>query len=142
MNIVGNQTWALAVLADALAGVLAANKVALYQSNTIPMPNMGLGDYVEATYTGYAQESVVWSAPTVADDGTVEVIGIVGEFRPTGTAVTNAIYGVLLVDTTSLILYGAARFDAPPLPMSSPLDAIIVTLRVRITPGGVVVTVS
>lgn len=142
MNIVGNQTWALAVLTDALAGVLTANKVALFQSNTIPTPNMVLGDYTEATYTGYAKEAVTWSVPTVADDGTVEVIGIVGEFRPTGTAVTNAIYGVLLVDTTGAILYGAARFDAPPLPMSSALDAIIVTLRVRMTPGGIVVTVS
>lgn len=142
MNLVGNQAWALAATADVIAGVLTANKVKLYQSNTIPTPATPIGDYTEATYSGYALEAITWSAPTLADDGSVEVLGVVGEFRPTSSAVQNSIYGLLLVDTTGAILYAAARFDAPPLPMNSTLDAIIVTLRVRFTPGGVVVTVS
>ena len=142
MDLVGNQTWDLAVTADALAGVLTANKVALYQNDIIPTPNRPLGDYTEATYSGYAKEAITWSAPTLADDGSVEVLGIVGEFRPTSSVVVNSIYGLMLVDTTGAILYAAARFDAPPLPMNSTLDAIIVTVRVRIKAGGVVVTVS
>lgn len=142
MNLIGNQAWALDVTADAIAGVLTANKVALFQSNTVPTPATVIGDYTQATYSGYALEAITWSAPTLADDGSVEVIGILGEFRPTSSVVQNTIYGLLLVDTTGLILYAAARFDDAPLPMNSVLDAIVPTIRVRITPGGLVVTVS
>lgn len=142
MDLITNQTLALGVTADAVAGILTANKVALFQNNIIPTPATPLVDYTEATYSGYAKEAVTWLAPTVADDGVVEVIGIVGEFRPTSSVVVNSIYGILLVDTTGAILYVAARFDNPPLPMNSTLDNIVVTLRVRIVPGGIVVTVS
>lgn len=143
MNIVGNEAWALGITADAIAGTLAANKVALYQSNTIPSPARPLSDYTEATYDGYAKKSVTWSAPTRSDDGFIEVVGVIAEFRPTGSVTPNSIYGVLLVDTTGAILYGAARFDDPvPLPMNSTLDQILITLRIRITPGGLVVTIT
>jgi len=145
MDLVGNQTWDLAVTANALeavTGVLLANKVALYQNDIIPTPNRPLGDYTEADYSGYAKEAITWSAATLADDGSVEVLGIVGAFRPTPSPIVNSIYGLMLVDTTGVILYAAARFDAPPLPMNSTLDAIVVTVRVRIAAGGVVVTVS
>jgi len=140
--LVANQAWRVAVLEDVIAGVLTANKVALYQSNTNPTPETPIGDYTEATYSGYAKEAITWSAPTIADDGTIEVIGVVGEFRPTSSVVTNSIYGLLLVDTTGAILYAAERFDGAPLAMASVLDAIIPTLRVRITPSGVSVVVS
>lgn len=142
MDLVPSQAFSLGVTADAIATTLDACKVKLFQNNIVPGPNTILGDYTEATYSGYAAEAITWSDPTIADDGSIEVIGIVGEFRPTSSVVVNSIYGLLLVDTTGAILYAGARFDAPPLPMNSVLDAIVPTLRVRITPGGIVAVVS
>jgi hypothetical protein len=144
MQLVSTQILDLAVLSDittAVTGCLVAAEVDLVQ-NDAPFDRASLiGDYDLADYTGYAAEAVTWLAPSVADDGSIELVGLVGEFRPTDAVTPNVIFGLLLRNAGGDILF-AARFDAAPLSMGSALNSIVVTIRVVVSPTGVVVTVS
>lgn len=142
MNLVFPIATALSVLADAVAATFDGAKVNLFQNDVTPTPGTPIGDYTLATYTGNGAEAVTWLDPVINDAGEPELIGIVGEFRPTGTTVGNAIFGIIVTDTAGTGLKAAARFDATPLPMAATTDNIVVTLRVRLTPNGLVVTVT
>jgi len=141
MNMVSNQAYHLDLLADAIAGSLVGAKLALYQNNIDPTPETPIGDYTAATFTGYAQKAITWLAPSIADDGTPEVVGTTTEWRPTDAVTPNSIYGLLLV-TAGGALYQAGKFDNDPLPMGSNLDSLLVTFRVRLAPTGLVVLIS
>jgi hypothetical protein len=145
MDLVGNNGFDLRVAADVIAGDLATATVHLGKTDMTVDRNTTKTELTatEADYTGYAAETVTWLAPSLADDGNIEVIGTVGEFRPTDDVVDNAIYTlwVLSADTGTPLCF-AARFDNAPLPMAGPLDSLIVTLRWRPQTGGLVVTVS
>lgn len=131
-------------IADVLAGHLAAVSVGLYKTDIELTEGLTFADLdaVKANYTGYAAEAVTWSAVTVSDDGEVELIGVVGEFRPTGMAVTNTVYGAYVFDPVATTLKLVGRFDDAPLPMASADDAILVTLRYRLKDGSLAVVVS
>lgn len=131
----------LAALADLIAGALTGAEVALYQSDTPATPSTPLGDYTLADYDGYAPEAITWLAPSIGSDGEPEVVGIVGEFRPTGTATPNVIYGALVTDGAGTTLYAAARLENPPAAMGATTDSIIVTVCVRFAGSGLMVTV-
>jgi len=141
MPVVWNQASVLAALADVVAGDLAGAKLGLYQNNLDPTPETPIGDYTAATFTGYAQKAITWLAPSVADDGTPEVVGIVTEWRPTDGVTPNSIYGLILVETGGA-LRAATKFDGAPLGMSSALDSLLPTFRLRLTPAGLVALVS
>jgi hypothetical protein len=143
MDLIGNNDFDLLVADDVTGISLLAPTVHLFQNDTQVDRNTVIGDLTEATYTGYASEAVTWLAPSVADDGAIEVVGTVGEFRPTGSAVVNDIYGIMVksgIVGTPMVF--CARFDDAPLPMASALNAIVVTLRWRPQTNGLVVTVS
>jgi len=129
---------------DTIAATLAGVKLHLGQSNLVPDRNSTLAALHagEATFDGYAAQSVTWSTPSRADDGAIEVVGTVPEFRPTGAVTPNSIYYWYLTDTAATALYLAAGFDSPPLPMGSTLDAIVITLRWRPNNLGLFVVVS
>lgn len=97
-----------------------------------------------ATYSGYAPKAVTWQpAASISDSGQAEVIGLVPEFRPTGAAITNSIYALFVYqDLADEMPIFVARFDDGPLPMIAATSMIIVTLRYRMTQGGIVNVVS
>lgn len=134
-------TWLRAAILLFLADLIAADatldgaEIALFQNDVIPSETSVIGDFTIATYTGYAAEAVTWYAPSVSDAGDPEVIGAVGEFRPTAATVGNTIYGALLLDTGGALL-AACRFADAPLPMEGTLDSIVVVPRIRLTGGG------
>jgi len=143
MDLIGNDVDDIQILTD-ISGVgdfLAAAVVGLYKNDVVPSRDLLLAAYTTADYSGYAEEAVTWLVPSVADDGEVEMVGIVGEFRPTGAVIQNTVFGIVL-KTAGGELVQAARFDLPPLPMGGVDDSILVTLRVRLTLAGMVVTVS
>lgn len=145
MDLVGNDAFDVRAGADVIAGDLDAATVHLGKTNITVDRTTTKADLTatEANYTGYAAEAVTWLAPSVADDGGVEVVGIVGEFRPTDAVVDNAIYTLwVLSAVTGTPLCFCARFDNAPLPMASPLNSLVVTLRWRPQTGGIVITVS
>lgn len=123
------------------AGPLNGAKLGLSQTNVNPTPETPITAYEAASFTGYAQKTITWLEPSVADDGTPEIVGTVTEWRPTDAVTPNSIY-VLLVLTSGGALYAAGRFDTAPLPMGSALDQIIPTIRIRLTASGPVAVVS
>jgi hypothetical protein len=142
MNLVTTQDLALGALTDAVAGTLAGCECHLYKNDITPTPGTPLGSYTEADFSGYAAGAITWLAPTVNDAGEVEVIGTVPEFRPTSDTVQNQIYGATIQDGGGTILYAASRFDNPPVPMVGTLDSILLTIRLRFSPGGLIVAVT
>lgn len=122
---------ALTVLTTA-AGMLVGAELHLYQNDFTPTPGMLIGDFDEADYSGYAEETVTWNAVTLNDAGQLEVVGQFGEFRPSSSLVTNAIWGCYL--TAPLVgLVAAARFTNGPLPMVSTLSSILAVYRLRLS---------
>jgi len=131
MDIIGNNGLDQVVGDDAVAGGLNLCTMRLFKAPFTVDRNTLLADLtaIEADYTGYAAEAIVWSAPTISDDGQIEYQGVTGEFRPTGTAITNSIYGGFIVAGGALMW--AWEFPNGPLPMGSALDNIVVTPRFR-----------
>jgi hypothetical protein len=99
-------------LSTAVAAVpLLAPKMGLYMNNVIPNENTQMTDLTEATFTGYAQQTPVFG-PVVIDENGVPVAPLSATFTQTGTAVTNIVYGMFVLDSTGALV-GAAAFDAP-----------------------------
>lgn len=114
-------------------GYLKSMTVRLTKEDIDIQKDTPLADLVaaEADYDGYGAETVTFNAPSVADDGTVEVIGIIPEFRPTGSTTPNTVFNFfgVAVGDSSLALMG--RFDGEGIPMGETTDAIVLTLRYR-----------
>lgn len=142
MDWVFVQAHILALLANAIAGVLDGCKLRLSKADVNPTPELPLSAYTIANYTGYANAAITWSDPTISDDGVVEVIGNVPEFRPTDGVTPNSIFTAQLVDTAGTTLHAAARFAGAPLPMGAVTDAIQLVLRYRPLAGMLSVVVS
>lgn len=129
---------------DNVAGVLADAKLRLYKD---PVPlnesttTADLNAQV-ANYDGYAAANIDWSDPSISDDGKVEVIGTVPQFRPTGNNVDNDITGCYITHNgdNDVLYFGA--FDDGPVPMKEETDALNVILRVRPAENSLVVSVS
>jgi predicted exporter len=133
-----NEIAAAAVIADGLD--LA--KVKLFKTDVAVDKNTVLADLTEADYVGYASEAVTWLAPTISEDGEVEVQGIVGEFRPTNDVTPNDVYGVWVTNDAGTAPLLVGRFDDGPYPMNNASQNVIVTLRYRPQSQSLMVTVS
>jgi len=132
---------ALALLATDVGGTLAGAKVRLFINDALPVPASVVGDFDPATYTGHADKTITWLTPSIADDGHVEVIGTVPEFRPTDAVTPNTVFGAIIIDAGPVMLLGG-RFDDAPLPMESALDSIVITVRYRPDDQSIAVVVS
>ena len=74
-------------------------------------------------YDGYADASVTWNLPSVNSAGVVEVVGSVKIFRPTDSSNPQTMYGVVMKDSASINLLGAAPFDGNVgIPMQSRVE--------------------
>lgn len=135
----------LARAADDVAGSLAGSKLGLYKVATDINQDTLLATMVtnKATFTGYVKTALVWGAPSIADDGTVEVVAAPLPFRPTDSlGGDQAMWGCWIEDTTAAVLQFAGQFDGAPLPMNGPLDAMLVTVRYRPASKSLVVVIS
>jgi len=94
------------------------------------------------TYTGYAAGTVVWETNTIADDGTVEVLGTMPDFRPTDAVAPNIVYGMFCRAEPSGALMLLGRFDNAPLPMGKTTDVIKIVLRYRPATASIAVVIS
>jgi len=142
-TLFGNNAEDLELLEWLGATRFLAAEVDLFTNDILPTRELLLGDYDIATYSGYAAEVVTWQLPSIADDGSPELVSDMLTFRPTGTAVVNTIRGGILRSVVAPTgLSGAFRFDGAARPMGSPLDVINVILRLRLQLGGVVIDIS
>lgn len=142
MDLTSTKSLDLAATADIIAGSLAGAKAVLYKTDVLPTFLSVIGDFTLADYVGAVPLAVTWLAPSVSDDGHVEVVGTIPEFRPTNSVTPNTVFGVLLTNGAGTSLLIGGRFDNAPLPMNSNLDAIVLTVRVREDITGFGVTVS
>lgn len=144
MDLVATKQFQVDILGDmvtAVTGSLVGAEIHLFTNDYLPTGITVIADMTEATYSGYAAEAITWLAVSSADDGTIEVIGTAGEFRPTDDVVPNQCYG-FWIENGAGVLLAAGRFDAPPIPMIDALDALILTPRIRVTPTGIASVVS
>jgi len=144
MDLVPTEVLDLAIAGDvvtAVTGALIGAEVELFQNDVNPTRGSVIADFDVATFAGYNAEAVQWLEPSRADDGNIEVVGTLQEFRPTDDVTPNTIFGFFVTDGGTEVLY-AARFENAPLPMGSTLDSILLTLRARIPAGGMGSTVS
>lgn len=122
-------------------GLLEGAKVALSQADfDAEDPGLLRAGLTLPTYVGYAQKLITWLAPSIADDGTPEVVGTVPEFRPTNSVTPNSIFGGAVV-TAADALHAAFKLDTP-APMASAMDSMVLTVRLRYEETGLVVVVS
>lgn len=144
MDLTQTTEFQLSAAADlvAVGGTLNAAKVRLFINDVLPIAASVIGDFQETTYTGHADKSITWLAPSVGDDGVVEVIGTVPEFRPTDAVLPNTVYGAIVINTGATEVYMGGRFTDGPLPMESALDAILLTVRFRPSDQSLAVVIS
>lgn len=105
----------------------------LFQTPITITPNTPLATFTAAvaTYSGYASATIAWSTPSLSNEGIVEVLGTMTVFKPTGSTITNGIYGLYITDSGGTDLLFAGQFDNVPISMESTLDKIAVTIRYR-----------
>lgn len=130
---VGSQYQELEIAEDltiAVTGMLTGATLNLFKNDFEPEYGSVIGDYVLADYVGFGAEAITWQAPSTSDDGQVEIVGVVGEFRPTNGVTPNDIFGVIAQDAGGGLL-DAVRFPDGPYSMNSALDAILLVVRYR-----------
>lgn len=117
--------------------------VDLFQVNIDINKNTPIAAFTDAVadYSGYAAGAITWETVSIADDGIVEVLGTVPVFKPTGTTVSNTIYGLYILNVGGTAVYFAGLFDEP-IGMGELTDRILLTIRYRPATNTVVVVVS
>jgi len=95
----------------------------LYQNDINPDANSVVGSFTEATFTGYAAIPLTMSAVALNDSNIPVSQSNLCHFQPSGTAVTNTIYGLYITDEPGTTLLVAQRFNTPQV-MSSVFNAI------------------
>jgi len=113
-----------------VGGPLNGALLELYQNDITPTPTTPIGDFTVADYDGYAAEALSWLAVSVNDAGQVEVQGIIGEFRPTGSTTPNTIYGWFLTESGGALI-DSGRFEGAPISMADALNNILCTYIYR-----------
>lgn len=144
MDLIEFQASQLARAAADVADYLADLKVHLTMADLAITEATLLAELtaIEATYTGYALETVVWLDPSVSDDGNIEVVSTPMEFRPTASTVGNNIYACYCLAAVGGALLFAGPLDGAPIPMASTLNAILLTIRYRPATRSVSVVIS
>ena len=125
-------------------GLLDSASIGLVNSNSVQLNrNTEMADLlpVEGGFPGYARQEVTWNGASIADDGTVEAVGVVPEFRPSGSS-TVSIWGLFMTSDVSTTLVGCGPVDNPPTPMVDGTSALVITMRWRPQTGGVTVDVT
>lgn len=103
----------LAALIDTGAPLDGA-KLKAFQNPITPTPAIVLGDLTECNFTGYsASAAVTWGTVLNNPDGTVSAPGGGIEFAASGSAVSNTVYGVYLVDGAGTTLLAVWLLPQP-----------------------------
>src|SRR5258708_26438127 len=106
MTLIRIAAFDLAIAANGLVaaagvGALHLAKVDLFQTNIAVDRNTPLGTLVAAiaTFAGYAQGVVAWNAPSRADTGEIEVVGILPEWRPSPPVTPHSLHRLHMTDS-------------------------------------------
>jgi len=138
------QASLLARAADDIAGSLAGLKVDLTKEALPVDGTTTLAEFnaVKADFTGYAQGEVTWLDPSISDDGTVEVVGTIDEWRPTAITVGNDVFDAYFTAAVGGALMFAGQLDGIPVPMRAVTDSLVLTVRYRPADQSIAVQIS
>lgn len=108
------------IAANALNPIALTPTVKLTKAPFTPTPGSNPATFVEADYTGYGSQPIAaWGPPHLDDQGQARVdSGTLMNFIPTGTTISNTIYGYWIIDAAGNLVY-AERF-ANAVVLSSP----------------------
>lgn len=109
---------------DAVRASLLASgnlQLRLFQNNITPDQNTTVGDFTEATFSGYAAQTIAtWGSVSLDGDNNAVVEEINRTFTQSGTTTINDIYGYYVVDTsTTALLVWSERAPSPPFAMDA-----------------------
>jgi len=104
-------------------GPFAGALLGLFTNNITPTRSTILADLVEAAYAGYARQAGVYSVPGRDQNGNIGSFTTRLIWQETGGPTAVNVYGIFLVDSTGMILYGAELFDTP-ITLTTLLDYI------------------
>lgn len=99
----------------------------LFKNNVVPAEADAVGDYTEATFTGYAQKSLAGASWTTTPGAPSKVAFAEQTFASTANQAAEDIYGYYYVRTTGGELVGAERFTNAPFAIQNNGDEIRVT---------------
>jgi len=107
-------------------------KIGLFTNDIALTPDLIKTDFTEADYTGYASQTL-GATPVAMLNPEGDIVAQFPHltFTPTGTTITNTIYGYWVEGTgggTGDRVLFAANFD-PPVVLSGPLTSLIVEPR-------------
>lgn len=123
---------AKSALLDAVVAVTTAlsgsHKVALFKNDYTPTIATVIGDLVEADYDGYAAvTNSGWLPAAWATQGAaIQYMDTPAVFQPTGSVVTNVIYGWYFYKTGTPNVYIMGERFSSPIPMGDTGDQIVV----------------
>lgn len=98
-----------------VGGALNGAKVHLYKTNVALSPDLDVGAFTEADFTGYAASSAItWGSPGYDVNNVPEVFGDMKTFNAgTPITVTNQVYGYFVTDGAGTALLYAEAFAGP-----------------------------
>jgi hypothetical protein len=85
----------------------------LYVNNQPYLPTRVIGDYTEASFTGYALQNIIWTFAAINLAGKAESSGGTISFTFTGSTGTFTIFGIYLTDALDSVLLAVIPFLAP-----------------------------
>lgn len=130
-NGIMSQAFCLALLEKeastvSVDGILNESVLHLFTNNFQPTPAAVVGDFTEATFTGYGDVTVTSAGVfTVATTG-ARLIFTPAVFEATDAATPENVYGWYLTDNAGTALQLYERFAAP-VPMVAANDGLVLT---------------
>lgn len=99
---------------SAVAGVLNGMKMVLFTNQPSLNKDTVIGDLTPPTYTGYAAQTVTWSAARSDGNGKLATFTGLVNWQPTADTVPgDTIYGYGLTDSAGTTLLAAEMLPAP-----------------------------
>jgi len=102
-------------LLDALiSGKLNGAKLRAYQNNYTPVDTSVIGDFTQATFSGYAEITLnTWTAAALNASNKAETSMAAQTWTVAAGGVSNTVYGIYVVDAAGNLLYAEANPAGP-----------------------------
>lgn len=106
-------------------------KMHLFQNNYTPLNTSVLGDFTEATFSGYTSQNIAtWGVAAVAAHvGTITPAPLT--FTRNSTGAGQTIYGYYVTDAGFTKLYWAERDPAAPVTLTNNGDSYTITAQMQ-----------
>lgn len=108
-------------------------KLRLYQNNVTPSETSAVGDFTEATFTGYSEATLQSANWTITQGNPTEAVYDAPlPFVSSAGSQNQQIYGYYVVGAVSGDLKWAERFPSLPGPIVNDQDTIAITPRITL----------